>query len=208
MSATQTQTSLKTKKVKKKIEYRNKTKIKKFSSTTTTTTTPTTRSTGTSITSSTNTTSTTTPRRKCHHKKEHQFKKIRFDKVDIIELPIGLGDNPSVQGGGPPISCSWHPQLRLSADLDKFERMRAPLRRGYCRRICQKLRTALVEKHGGFSQVEIDMAIIDAKKAKLERFFSFMTSNRPSPKTTTATSYCRLSSWSGNDQSNSADMSC
>lgn len=104
--------------------------------------------------------------------KKDSKRKIRFDTVEIIELPIGLGDNPCVRGG-PPISCTWNPQFRLCANLDHFETMRLPLRRG-CRRLCHRLRTALVEKHGGFSQVEIDEATINAKKAKLERFFSTM----------------------------------
>ena len=48
---------------------------------------------------------------------------VSFSKVEIIELPYTLGDNPAVSSGAP-ISVSWIAQKRTILDLDFFERFR------------------------------------------------------------------------------------
>jgi hypothetical protein len=103
-------------------------------------------------------------------KKSNRKKRLRFDKVEIIELPIILGDNPSVQDG-PPLSCCWKPQFRLTCDLDCFEKFRPRRRSGHELVLCKKIREAVLRKHG-FSRKDIFQAAIDAKKIKLERLFS------------------------------------
>ena len=52
---------------------------------------------------------------------------VNFSKVEIIELPYTLGDNPAVSSG-PPVSASWIAQKRTILDLEFFERYR-PKRR-------------------------------------------------------------------------------
>ena len=52
---------------------------------------------------------------------------VKFAKVEIIELPYTLGDNPAVSSGAP-ISASWIAQKKTTLDLDFFEQYR-PKRR-------------------------------------------------------------------------------
>jgi hypothetical protein len=51
-------------------------------------------------------------------------KSVRFDQVEIIELPIILGDNPSVSTGGPPMSVGWETMRRTEFGLDFYETYR------------------------------------------------------------------------------------
>ena len=97
-------------------------------------------------------------------------RRIHFDRIEIIELPIILGDHPCVQDG-PPLSVGWDPQLRFSVSLDRFEQARQQHRRRFPVRISEPIRRALLTKHG-FRQCDMDQATIEAKKIKFERFFS------------------------------------
>ncbi len=106
-------------------------------------------------------------------------RKISFHQVEIIELPIVLGDHPCVQDG-PPVSVCWIPQLRCVVDLNRFEQLRTQRRPP--RRINKLVRQWLLTKQG-VSQSEMDDAIIAAKKIKLERFFSLVDLESPSAET-------------------------
>ena len=48
-------------------------------------------------------------------------KSVRFSQVEIIELPIVLGDSPSVSTGGPPMSVDWTPLRRTNFTIDFYE---------------------------------------------------------------------------------------
>jgi hypothetical protein len=48
--------------------------------------------------------------------------RVTFSKIEIIELPYSLGDNPCCMG--PPIAPSWIAQKRTTLDLEFFERYR------------------------------------------------------------------------------------
>jgi hypothetical protein len=102
-------------------------------------------------------------------------KKISFDQIEIIELPIILGDHPCVQDG-PPVSVCWKSQLRVSVCLERFENARKQHRRRFPHRISKCTRQDLLARHG-FCQRDMDQATIEAKKTKLERFFSLMSSS-------------------------------
>jgi hypothetical protein len=102
-------------------------------------------------------------------------RKISFDRIEIIELPIILGDHPCVQDG-PPVSVCWNPQLRVSVCLERFENARKHHRRRFPRRMNKCTRQYLLAKHG-FCQQDMDRATIEAKKTKLERFFSVASSS-------------------------------
>lgn len=137
-------------------------------------------------------------------KRKKEQRRLSFDTIEIIELPIILGDNPSVQDG-PPLAVSWMPQFRVTVELETFEAIRPP-RKKPCR-LCKTLRKKLLQKHG-FPQKEIEQAILEArqtqldrqretevamiavKKARLEKFFQFsnLTSPLPPPGPATATS--------------------
>ena len=102
--------------------------------------------------------------------KKASLKSLRFDQIEIIELPFTLGDNPCVNGGAP-LSCSWDPQLRVKVSLETFEKLR-PKRRALHELILGKeLREMVLTKHG-FSEGDISQAEIDAKKVQLERMLS------------------------------------
>lgn len=95
-------------------------------------------------------------------------KQLRFRYIEIIELPMVLGDNPCVQDG-PPISVCWKPQRRVKACLERFESIRPP-RRG-TQRMCRRLRCALLSKQG-VADNEIEQATMEAKITKLQRYLS------------------------------------
>ena len=47
-------------------------------------------------------------------------KQVRFHQVEIIELPLLLGDNPSVSAGAP-LTVDWVPQGRFDLTVDRYE---------------------------------------------------------------------------------------
>mmetsp|Transcript_13357 Transcript_13357/g.38451 ORF Transcript_13357/g.38451 Transcript_13357/m.38451 type:complete len:321 (+) Transcript_13357:243-1205(+) len=47
-------------------------------------------------------------------------KSVRFQKVELIELPITIGDNPSVSSGCP-VTVEWKSQHRESCGVDDYE---------------------------------------------------------------------------------------
>ena len=58
----------------------------------------------------------------------HASKRVSFSTINIIELPMILGDNPSC-GEGPPVQISWYESARYSFSINEFERIRKPSRR-------------------------------------------------------------------------------
>lgn len=49
---------------------------------------------------------------------------VRFQLIDLIEIAIVLGDNPSLSTGGPPMSLGWDQIRRSEFDLDHYETYR------------------------------------------------------------------------------------
>lgn len=49
---------------------------------------------------------------------------VRFDSIDIIEIGVVLGDNPSLSNGGPPMSLGWESVRRSKLELDYYETYR------------------------------------------------------------------------------------
>lgn len=56
-------------------------------------------------------------------------KKVTFHQVEIFELPITLGDNPSVSSGGPPMTLDWNMLRKSVHDLNIYEVERSVERR-------------------------------------------------------------------------------
>lgn len=54
-------------------------------------------------------------------------KQVGFDSIEIIELPMTLGDHPSVSSW-PPLTVGWKEQQRTTYSIDFFEKYR-PQRR-------------------------------------------------------------------------------
>jgi hypothetical protein len=63
---------------------------------------------------------------------------IIFGVIEIIELPIALGDNPTAIGA--PIGVGWKPTQRFTVPVDVFERQK-PRRRSN-----QQLRLSKMER--------------------------------------------------------------
>jgi hypothetical protein len=49
---------------------------------------------------------------------------VQFRQIIIIELPIILGDSPSLSTGGPPMSIGWEAIRRTEFELDFYEKYR------------------------------------------------------------------------------------
>ena len=97
-------------------------------------------------------------------------KRLRFHQIEIIELPISIGDNPCVTDG-PPVACSWDTQLRVTINLDFFEQHR-PKRRAIPQLILsRRTRERLLQKQG-FSEGDISQATLEARRAKFDRMMS------------------------------------
>ena len=54
-------------------------------------------------------------------------KSVRFDQIQVLELPIILGDNPSISNGVP-VTLDWTHQSEIHLDVERFEEHR-PSRR-------------------------------------------------------------------------------
>uniref|UniRef100_A0A7R9ZSV8 Uncharacterized protein n=1 Tax=Craspedostauros australis TaxID=1486917 RepID=A0A7R9ZSV8_9STRA len=102
-------------------------------------------------------------------------KSVRFDAIELIEMPITLGDNPSVSKGCP-ITVEWQHQRRQSCNLEVFEEVRSTMRRGVAsptaRKLSSKKRLQLL-LNSGVDQQEIAMAAKSASEIKQQRRESF-----------------------------------
>ena len=54
-------------------------------------------------------------------------KTVSFTCIEVVELPMILGDHPSCRAG-PPVQTSWDAQSRESYSLDEYEQSRSPRR--------------------------------------------------------------------------------
>jgi poly-gamma-glutamate capsule biosynthesis protein CapA/YwtB (metallophosphatase superfamily) len=94
-------------------------------------------------------------------------KKLSFDKVEIIELPIALGDNPSVSTGAP-LTVEWKSQKRTTFSLDFFEKFRPERRSRKNLVISPENRKDILLNHG-FCLEEILDASLEADRIKRDR---------------------------------------
>jgi hypothetical protein len=94
-------------------------------------------------------------------------KKLSFDKVEIIELAITLGDNPSVSAGAP-LTVEWKSQKRTTFQLDFFEKFRPERRSRSSLVISTEDRKGLLLNHG-FCLEEIVDASLEAARIRRDR---------------------------------------
>jgi len=98
---------------------------------------------------------------------------VRFNKVEMREYPVTLGNSPSTSEG-PPISLGWEYEPATSTGIDEYESTR--IEGGECERRskCQlRIPSAVREKmlaNAGFSQREIKEAteklLLDKQKTR------------------------------------------
>eukprot|EP00934_Nitzschia_sp_Nitz4_P003027 Nitzschia sp. Nitz4//scaffold126_size65214//58606//59640//NITZ4_006167-RA/size65214-snap-gene-0.54-mRNA-1//1//CDS//3329534722//3017//frame0 len=85
---------------------------------------------------------------------------VQFRNIELIEIGIVLGDNPSPSTGGPPMSLGWEPLRRSQYELDYYEEYR-PRRKDTRREliISGRARTKFFLRNG-YSMDEIDEATV------------------------------------------------
>jgi len=93
---------------------------------------------------------------------------VSFDKLDVREYAITLGDNPAVSRG-PPISLSWNYIEETSVDLEQFEATRAPRRTKGQMIMGSQVRRQILREQGGFTKSELKAATENVMKIKKER---------------------------------------
>jgi hypothetical protein len=74
-------------------------------------------------------------------------KQVNFDTIEIIELPMTLGDNPSVSVGAP-LTVEWESQQRTTFQLDFFEKYRPERRSRRTLVISPEARQQILLQHG------------------------------------------------------------
>ena len=106
-------------------------------------------------------------------------KKVVFGQVQINEMKVTLGDNPSCSHG-PPITLSWSdiPLRRLKIDVEKFECCRKDKRRkGNELLLSRKQREYLCRKSGAslrqITDIEIANARLKIERKKNQRWMKF-----------------------------------
>jgi hypothetical protein len=89
---------------------------------------------------------------------------VVFDRIEIREYPVTLGDNP---GGnwGPPLQLSWDYQDSVTVTVEEFETQHPPRRSGTQINIPKRVREDMLIK-AGFSRMEIQEGV---KQANLTR---------------------------------------
>ena len=100
-------------------------------------------------------------------KTKNMKKQVGFSTIEIIELPVILGDNPSVSSGAP-LTIGWKAQKRIRFQLDFFETHRPK------RRSKDKLRMSAEERellllHQGHTLHEIYKATRTVKRRRVQR---------------------------------------
>ena len=104
-------------------------------------------------------------------------KAIKFNRLEIIEFPYTLGDNPSVSSG-PPISMGPIHQDRFSVDLIEYDVAKQSIHRRSTpeMRMDQMLRTRILQS-SGHSLREIMQATIEAQNCRELRRQSVQSSS-------------------------------
>jgi hypothetical protein len=92
---------------------------------------------------------------------------VSFDSIEIIELPMSLGDNPSVSKGAP-VTVEWVAQKRTTFSIDFFEKNR-PNRRSRRGLILSAEAREGILLHHGFCLEDIRIASWEVEAAKARR---------------------------------------
>jgi hypothetical protein len=99
----------------------------------------------------------------------HPFpeRSVSFDKVNIKEFPMTLGDHPSASSG-PPVALDWDKvERQRSLGLDEYENSRSP------RRTRRQLKLSLRDRRGilqrQFSADEVNQAWSEARAIREQR---------------------------------------
>ena len=94
---------------------------------------------------------------------------VSFDKVELREFNMTLGDHPSAVTG-PPIAIDWEKEARVSSiSLDDYERSRNPRRHRRQLKMSMRTRCGILERQTNFSSHEITKAWEEALLVRKQR---------------------------------------
>jgi hypothetical protein len=102
-----------------------------------------------------------------HPKHTMSDKQVSFDSIEIIELPMTLGDNPSVSKGAP-LTVEWVAQQRTTFGIDFFEKYRPSRRSRRGLVLSAEVREKILLDRG-FCLEEILSASWEVEAAKVRR---------------------------------------
>ncbi|KAL7574911.1 hypothetical protein ACA910_010741 [Epithemia clementina (nom. ined.)] len=94
---------------------------------------------------------------------------VSFDRVNIHEFNMTLGDHPSA-ASGPPIAIDWEKKPKISSiSLDEYERSREPRRHRKQLKMSMKTRCGILQREAHFSAKEITQAWENALAVRKQR---------------------------------------
>ena len=92
---------------------------------------------------------------------------VQFDQVEIIELPIILGDSPSVSTGGPPMCVDWTPIRRSIFPINLYEILVVDRRRDQQQQRCNTRTTTPNNANNSRSKKRKGLIISSAGRTNL-----------------------------------------
>jgi len=93
-------------------------------------------------------------------------KKVRFGRLDIIDMPIEIGD--TLPSEGAPITIGWEPCGRIKINVDRYEEVRDLPRRQHELRLSSEERREMLLRLG-YSQSQVRDATVKARGARKKR---------------------------------------
>mmetsp|Transcript_10889 Transcript_10889/g.18416 ORF Transcript_10889/g.18416 Transcript_10889/m.18416 type:complete len:238 (-) Transcript_10889:156-869(-) len=96
-----------------------------------------------------------------------ELREIRFEKVEVRDYPLILGDNPSVTDG-PPLSIDWDHAGEYAVSVEEYENTRPPRRHKKNMVVPKSVRQDWLRDEG-YSRGEMNEAEKLVLKAKKER---------------------------------------
>lgn len=94
---------------------------------------------------------------------------VSFDKVDIHEFMMTLGDHPSA-ASGPPVAIDWEHKANVNClNLDEYERSRPARRSRKDLKLSLRDRKGILLGEGRFSNQEVHMAWQEARNIRKQR---------------------------------------
>lgn len=105
--------------------------------------------------------------RSCSSLDECSSRSIRFEKLEVRDYPLALGDNPSVTNG-PPLTIEWEHAGEYVISVEDYENNRPPRRHKRNMVVPKRVRQDWLRDEG-YSRGEMNEAEKQALKAKKDR---------------------------------------
>lgn len=99
------------------------------------------------------------------HDYDGRVRRVSFNKIEIREYPICLGDHPDCSTG-PPLTIAWNPVREMHFSVNKFESMRESVRRHDSELKLSYLSRKCVLMELRYSDAELKRAMVDVRASK------------------------------------------